>query len=624
MYSGSRTLIVKEGSYVPRDSNATSLPAWIGPGHYPDAAKIPSYNRHDTQACLPFKSQSRYSTSEEVNKRIAINRRRRVISEHKERINTGESLSSSRNHRSRGSGNDSMTLQSLDTGFGEGSSILDYSNHQPLHPTALELAKADLLGDEPQLEVEVPISNKKEYIEDDDGGLSLVSTLSYNSTAIHSRSSTANRMKKLHNVEFIDNDNNNKCSTAETTGSTTPRTSSSSLYNQSPGKSILKSYRHSVPLPQRQAPVLNPVYTRKDLTAKLIQADDRINSNFFKVKDYTMNAFGLHPPNVSYINEFEPAEAEGSVDSSAGVYANRMSGLPTRVPKSVGAYTSEIFIVKPPEYVPNRPDKPPSDQPPTVTASSSSAKLPEGSKRNLTIVTSRSSSVIGIATSAAGAGVAGMQRSNSNKPVFSPSSSGRNSLQSSPLPTSTTNNNTTVLAKHLPLSEPSPTRRSCKPYQPAVLSRDIQTDRDKSERTIDKVIRRRHDSTYFQQQNKALIDENILTGITSPYEPNHTITSTTNTTSTAANPLPDITIPLTESVLNSSKNVNKWLNSNQIIRKKSNKKFPNGESFLKERIELPSIALSLTGLLLEENPYSPNKDEFMRELYHRSASEIGI
>lgn len=547
MYSGSRTLIVKEGSYIPPDPNSSSLPTWMGPGYYPDAAKIPKFAQHDAQYRVPFKAQSRDATSEEVQKRSAQSRRRRQISECKTRIST-----SSENGRHSRAGTES--LESFYTAFGEGSSALTRSR-APLE-TALELARKDNLGEDAQLEIR---------FDEDDGGGSLASSITLNSS-LRSRNSTAGGNKKL-TVGFVDESLNQLPQQSEVS---TPRTATSSLFSQVRSKSILKSrLRKTAPPPKKQAPILNPIYSRKDLTMKMLKLDERTHSLFFKVKDYTMNAFALHSPTVDYVDEFEPADAPGEMDPAAGVYQTRSNAY--RKSKPIGTFTSEIFTVKPPEYVPHKPGA--VDTRPSSTTTVTSATTDTDDSHRVQTGADL--------TSAAAAAIKASESTKS--PVVTAS-------RAQSYSTNHTNITSNTISK--------------KNYKPAVLSIDIEKERYRSERTVDKIIQRRHDSRYFDMKN-------------------HTLTDDASVSSADSAAVPSIAGAMQNLNITSRRSMDKWFDNNNIIRTNKQKSRVEGASFLREHKPLPSIALSLNGLLLEENPYGPD-DELIREMFHRPASEIGL
>lgn len=554
MHSGTRTLIVKEGAYVPQDPNKSSVPSWIGPGYYPDASKVPKFAQNGEQSRVPFKSQSRDPTSEEVQKRSSQSRRRRQISEYKTRMSAGGASESHHSH----SHASTESLDSFYTAFGEGSSALASRSRAPSE-TALELARRDHLGEE---------SNLMLNFDEDDGGGSLASSVTLNSS-LRSRGSIANN-KKL-TVGFVEE---SLALPVQQSDASTPRTATSSLFSQVRSKSILKSrIKKVVPARKKLAPILNPIYSRKDLTMKMLKLDERTHSLFFKVKDYTMNAFALHSPSVEYVDAFESADAPGEVDPQAGVYQNR-TNAPYRKTKPIGTFTSEIFAVKPPEYVPQKPGT--SDARPANTISTITAGTVTSEDGAAGAVTTTAESATDLATAAAAA------------------------IQASDV-----SNNPVVAAIRAPFDNDaggfSPVSK--KNYKPAVLSLDVQKERIRSERTVDKIIQRRHNSRYFEHKN-------------------HTLTDDTSVSSAGSALSPSLAGAMQSLDITSRKSLDKWFEHNQIIRTNKQKSSVEGASFLKEHKPLPSIALSLNGLLLEENPYSPD-DEFMRDMFHRPASEIG-
>jgi hypothetical protein len=587
IFEGSRTLIIKEGQYAPIDPNKTSTPAWIGPGHYKDAAKVPSYDLHESRARVPFKAQPRDATSEDVVKRSGVERRRRQINECKQR------MSATASQASVGSVSRAQTasLESFYTAFGEGSSALPPVADRP-KPTALELAKADLLGDETSLQVAV-------HRRHEDDGASVGSSITHGSSLARSRGGTAGNKKP---AVIFEEDVAAAVHTEESQAST-PRTAASSLFGQPRGKSILKSHLHRATSPARsRAPVLNPVYSRKDLTLKLIKADERVNSQFFKVKDYTMNAFALHSPEVVQITEFEPADAEGTVDPAAGVYQNRPTG-PFRKPKPIGTFTSDIFVVKPPEYVPPKPVER-QDRSPTLIVRSGDgkaqtsplvARLSPAQSGRSTMLKPLDGSTRTSPMATRSASLAAIQMSPSGKSKMNTQLEGAS-------PGGSATGRHGPGHGHASLHLPSPNHRTPKAYQHAVLTKEVQDDRAKCERTIAKVVQRRHNSQYFDTQ-RALIDMDAFS-------------LTSSASASVAEPV------LSAAPLESGKAISKWLDSNDIIRANRQRPRVEGTTFLQEHKPLPSIALSLTGLLLEENPYTP-EDEFMRDLFHRPASEIG-
>ena len=309
-------------------------------------------------------------------------------------------------------------------------------------------------------------------------------------------------------------------------------------------------------MPKKQARVPNPIFSRKDLTTKLMKMEERHDSQFFKVKDYTMSAFAIHSPEPVYVDEFEAADVEVVPDESAGVYQNRTHG-PYRKNKPIGTFTSEIFQVKPPEYVPHKP----------------TADTPNASTKTTSSPSTKSTKLM----------------SSKSQPRLAPIMSSRSLL-------------TATIDR--PLSSSKEVREPAQPkiYKPQVLSKDIEMDRAKSERTINKIIQRRHDSRYFDNKT-ALVDEaSLMSGgeeesITTPGKG-------------------------TNILVTNRKSVDRWLDANDIIRGPIGKRV-EGASFLEAHKPLPSIALSLSGLLLESNPYTP-EDDFMKDLFYKPASEIGL
>jgi hypothetical protein len=541
---------------------------------------------HDTQSRVAFKSQPRDAMSEEVMKRNAVERRRRQIAEFKQRISASESQASGAQSRAN-TGNGTESLESFYTAFGEGSSALSGSGgskaSSPVRKSALELAKSDHLGDSVNFELTF----------DEDGGNSLTSSVTQGSSMARSRGSTRGSQSSRSKMAVLFQDESmtgqELPGDGENSNASTPRTAASSLFSQVRGKSILKSNKHTnVPPSQRRPPVLNPVYSRNDLTIKLITADERVNSQFFKVKDYTMNAFALHSPQVAYVDEFEPADAEGVPDPAAGVYQNRSSG-PFRKGKPFGTFTSDIFVVKPPEYVP---PKPVSQQ--------------ERAERTLDAsATQRVSSPDGGASNSTPPPTGQKART---KPT--PEQLARQLVSDSD---SIGQKEKKVTKPRRPLHEPA-RRPNTKPYKLPVLAVDIEADHTKCERTMTKIIQRRHDSLYFDHQH-AMVDEDALSLSSGPV-----VTSVPDGTSGYLDAAP---VHVPPSAVSTSRSVGKWLSTNGVIRANTNQPRVEGQTFLREHKPLPSIALSLTGLLLDDNPYSP-EDEFMRDMFHRPASEIGL
>ena len=551
IYSGSRTLIRKEGAYIPQDPNKTSVPPWIGPQHYPDANKIPAYDKHDGQYRVPFKAAPRETTSEDVQKRQSESRRRRQINEQKQRLSLEESTI--------GTG----SLTSFFTAFDSGVNELDHPVHTK---SALEMAKEDKLGED---SVEFDLVLK----EDDEDGGSLASSVTLFS---RSRTNTSHNHHKKLTVGFLDESIEEVAAAGEQSQSSTPRTPASSLFSQVRSKSILHStrVRANVPVPKKQARVPNPVYSRKDLTMKLLKLEERGNSNFFKVNDYTMNAFALHSPDVVYQEGFEAADVEAVPDESAGVYQNRSHG-PFRKNKPIGPYTSDIFQVKPPEYVAHKP---------VAAATSVDAAAAASGKLNATPSTKMNRS----ASSRTGLRLTPLS-----------STKGARSIATAAIdrPLSRSKEKNTEV-----LSQDSPTLLST--YTPKILRNDLEAEKNRCERTINKIIQRRHDSRYYGDK-KALIDEeSVMSAEEAEYHP-------------SGQDLEEMHQSLT-----TRKSMEKWLDTHDIIRGPIGKRV-EGASFLEAHKPLPSIALSLNGLLLDNNPYSL-EDEFMKDLFYKPASEIGL
>jgi hypothetical protein len=145
----------------------------------------------------------------------------------------------------------------------------------------------------------------------------------------------------------------------------------------------------------------------------------------------------------------------------------------------------------------------------------------------------------------------------------------------------------------------------------------MEADKIKCERTMTKIIQRRHNSHYFEHQH-ALVDEDALSLSSTPVA-----ATTTNAPGGVIGQLESSPIHVPSSAVCTSRSVGKWLSANGVIRANSSQPRVEGQTFLREHKPLPSIALSLTGLLLDDNPYKP-EDEFMRDMFHRPANEIGL
>ena len=187
---------------MPRDAASSSLPTWIGPQYYPDAGNKPKLYEHDTQYRLPFKSAPRDAKSEEVLKRTAASRRRRVLTECKQRISASSSVETNSRDRgiSTGGGNGNGNGNGahdggFNTSFAEGSSAVATGGGGG-RPTstpkvsALELARKDFSSsfdadnaEESALELMLKQNCMIGIDEEDDGGRSLASSLTMNSNA---------------------------------------------------------------------------------------------------------------------------------------------------------------------------------------------------------------------------------------------------------------------------------------------------------------------------------------------------------------------------------------------------------------------------------------------------------
>ncbi|KAJ1422471.1 hypothetical protein B484DRAFT_420922 [Ochromonadaceae sp. CCMP2298] len=470
MFESSRTLIRKDGNYGPEEG-ASSVPSWIGPQHY-NLASDPKSWEHVGQYQLAFKSKPRSAPSKEAAKNAGTVRRRKQIEECKLR-QSAQPASSVSIFENLG---DSVSTTSLE------------------RLTAFSLASLD--SDEAS-----ELDSLPKYQEhDDDGSGTVVSARS-----VRSRGHSVGRK----NVGFQDGLLDNRGEVL-----ITPRTPNCSVYSGLKPRSILTHPRPTTTETAArivQAPVLNPIFTRKDFTMKMIRNEEAVQTRFFKVKDYTMDAFAGHPARVSYIDEFEAEDKEIVLDSSYGVYQHR-THTTYRKPPPIGTFTSDIFYVKPPEYVPAHKEK-------VETKEADASVETEGSN-----------------TSPGGG-------ENVKKGLFGYK------------------------------------EKVSQEYHLTPLEADIDAERIRQERTVDKWLLRRMDSRKFKVFEPEVEEEDI---------------------SFLGNPRMN-----RAAAVESNHSIEHWLRENNVIRANKEKRV-GGVEFLAAHKPLPSIALSLEGLTLPHNPYTPD------------------
>jgi len=102
-----------------------------------------------------------------------------------------------------------------------------------------------------------------------------------------------------------------------------------------------------------------------EFTAKLLKAADpdfcTRKRTISKSTDYTFNAFAKHPLQSNHLTAYEPDDKDAPPSTSLGLYqnvrpSNTPSGAHITPPRErigeLGIYTSDIFVVKPPDYIP--------------------------------------------------------------------------------------------------------------------------------------------------------------------------------------------------------------------------------------------------------------------------------
>jgi hypothetical protein len=509
MYQEDRTLVRKEGTYCPEEEG-TSVPSWIGPQYYPNAGSEPKRWEHAGQYQLAFKSMPRSAVSKEEAKN-----RQAARPAHSAQFNfehMGDTMSASHS-----------SLDGL---------------------TAFSLASLEYEEGSEELALQV---------DGDDGSGTAASTRSG-----RSRSNSPGRKNVGFQEALLDRGE-----------ASTPRTPSSSIHSERRTKSIL---RHPRPTTTEtaarvvQPQIQNPIFTRKDFTMKMLRMEEAAQTRFFKVKDYTMDAFAGTPSHVNYIDDFEADDKDIQLDSSYGVYQHRTHST-YRKPPTIGTFTSDIFYVKPPEYVPAHKEK--------VEQQAREAEGFTGVSAVYAV-----SGVTGAGTAVdAGWGQFGDAVDANNLTYESAASITSSGHKKKEIP---------GYAKAL-----AGKGHEHKEYHLRPLTADLELARNKQERTVDKILLRRNDSRKTGKFENLTEDDLSLVS-------NDSFKRSTGR------------MPRSAAVENHH-NLERWLRENHVIRANRDKRV-GGAEFLAAHKPLPSIALSLTGLILPHNPYTPD-DPFVKSTF---------
>lgn len=331
-----RTLHTREGKYQPLDvSKSSSLPSWMGPQFYRESGGQPQFPKPDSHYKLPFNQTPR---QEELlqgvrEHRSRIGQRREQINQYKHQLNSTGSIASNDRTISSTQSTVSNMLEDLNTGYD--------SNEGPK-----------------QSSIEDQVRSKRSVLITDNH-LPLSETGQNSASVVNSPSSKQRLPSSFSRVGSISG------ATAVTgdldqRNPTTAHLASTTGTNKSKRRTSLQRSKSEQLLTTRAFRDID------EFTAKLLKATDpdfcTRRRTISKSTDYTFNAFAKYPlpSNKNTTTTYEPDDKDAPPSSSLGLYQNvRSSNTPSGVhintpPRigDLGIYTSDIFVVKPPDYIP--------------------------------------------------------------------------------------------------------------------------------------------------------------------------------------------------------------------------------------------------------------------------------
>lgn len=336
-----RTLHTREGKYQPLDiSKSSSLPSWMGPQFYKETGGQPQFPKPDSHYKLPFNQTPR---QEELlqgvrEHRLRIGQRREQINQYKHQLNSTGSIASNDRTISSTQSTVSHMLEDLNAGYD--------SNEGP---------KQSNIEDHVRSQRGVLIT---------DNHLPLTETGQKSVSVVYSPSSkqmTFSRVGSISGAIAVTGDLDQR----------NPNTAHlvSTRVNKNKNKRRTSFQRSK----SEQQVTTRAFRDIDEFTAKLLKAADpdfcTRRRTISKSTDYTFNAFAkysLPSNNYNTTTAYEPDDKDAPPSSSLGLYQNVRSsntpsgahintpphiGDPPRI-GDLGIYTSDIFVVKPPDYIP--------------------------------------------------------------------------------------------------------------------------------------------------------------------------------------------------------------------------------------------------------------------------------
>lgn len=325
----------------------------MGPQFYKETGGQPQFPKPDSHYKLPFNQTPR---QEELlqgvrEHRSRIGQRREQINQYKQQLNSTGSIASNDGTISSTQSNVSHMLEDLNEGFDsnegpkqiEGNlrsqrGVLITDNHLPLTET----------GQQKSGSVVVDIVND------------------HSSQIVHSPSSQHTLPSPFSRVDSI--------SGATATADLVQHNTTTHLASSGGSKN---KRRQSLQRSKSEQLLMTRAFRDVDeFTAKLLKATDpdfcTRRRTISKSTDYTFNAFAKYPLPSNNKTAYEPDDKDAPLSSSLGLYQNvRSSNTPSGTHSStpshssttshistpphigdLGIFTSDIFVVKPPDYIP--------------------------------------------------------------------------------------------------------------------------------------------------------------------------------------------------------------------------------------------------------------------------------